>query len=147
MSEIWPQMVSHKNGFEFFKSLTFTTFLHQPFKWYRYRLGYLDRLWFDAHYDVLLRSDPWLLIEGFGVLCAGVGAIGISVVRGFKGDLMCQRLALLFAGFVGFNLLVFTFLHFEGRYSLPLRIFLVYAPVLVYAMRSAPEASRTLPPL
>ncbi len=107
-----------------------TTILH-PIAVARVKLAGFSWLWWGKSYAEL-RAHKAALVEGLALLGAGLFGVVLLAWRGF-----CARHpAYLIAGVVVLvvlaqNLVMFTFVHFEWRYSLPLRVLGGLAPLLV----------------
>ena len=112
----------NKLGYSFYKELALITFVLHPIDWYRYKGRFFSELWFGH------KARGWARVEGTTVALMGI----------------------VFAiGFLLFNIAVFTFLHFEWRYSIFLRVFFVMLPwwgllALPSHWHNAPEGNRNL---
>lgn len=123
----------------FYRDLTLITLLQHPFMWYAAKLKYFNVFWFgdftrSLSWLDLITNDKWKLFEGVVVMFLGISSTiwsGFHVRRG--QSLQIKGLFLFSLLFCFFNVCLFTFFHYEGRYSLYLRIFFIYLPIWNYA--------------
>ena len=133
----------NKLGYSFYKELALITFLLHPIDWYRYKGRFFSELWFGH------KPRGWARVEGTTIALMGIAGF---IILFWKKRAHSPRSVyfLVFAiGFLLFNIAVFTFLHFEWRYSIFLRVFFVMLPcwgllALTPHRHNAPEGNRSL---
>lgn len=118
-----------KLGSDFYKRLSIATFIFRPFEWYGEKAKVFHRFWFDGK-DLNIRQLGLALvsyIQSAGLLLACVGLAIASAFRLMR-NISYNRPILenngcyvLFIAFFICNLVVFTFAHYESRYSIPLK--------------------------
>lgn len=118
-----------KLGSDFYKRLSIATFVSRPFEWYGEKAKVFHRFWFDGKKLDMRQPGSTLVayIQSAGLLVACVGLAMASAVRLMR-NISCHRpilegngLYVLFTAFFICNLVVFTFAHYESRYSIPLK--------------------------
>jgi hypothetical protein len=149
-SDTWAEP---KLGSDFYKRLSVATFVSSPLAWYGEKAKVFRYLWFDAQgffwvdaKDIDKDLTPWKVIMYIQSLVMVVMCIGLAVTSGVRlgrNFIRCSPLLennglyVLFLSFFGCNLVVFTFLHYEARYSIPLKwvTYLVFVFLLKDAMQ------------
>lgn len=130
--DIWA---TPKLGSDFYKRLSIATFVSSPLKWYREKAKWFDHFWFDD-YEIYQKKPASQLtryiqsvgyLQSAGLLAVCLGLALLAVVR-FVRNVSRRRplledngLYFLFLIFCIYNVMVFTFVHFEPRYSVPLK--------------------------
>jgi hypothetical protein len=121
---------------KFYRNLSIMTALSYPLRWYGYKLKYINGFWFGfgaTSWQQLIKSEPWLFIEGLLIFVVGAGTIIFGITQ-WENLTFEQRGILSFTLlFLIFNIIVFTFVHYEPRYSLFLRLLFWYLPVWIFA--------------
>lgn len=118
-----------KLGSDFYKRLSIATFVSSPIKWYGEKTKVFNNLWFDEKKLNRKMTAPQLLqyMVSAGLLVTCFYLAFLTVVRSVYNVLRHRSLIknnglyLLFTFFCLYNLLVFTFVHYEPRYSIPLK--------------------------
>ena len=109
-------------GAKFYKNLSLVTFFNNPVSWYNYKLGVLNSLWFDGvkfiNNDNILSYILSLLILIFCILSPIIIYIILMKNKNFNN---IGGIYFLYIIFLVGNLIVFTFIHYEPRYSIPLK--------------------------
>lgn len=140
-----------KLGSDFYKRLSVATFVSNPLAWYAEKAKVFRYFWFDAQEffwtdaKYIARGfTPWKVIMYIQSVAIFLMCIGLTVISGVRlGRNFAKRspllenngLYVLFLSFFGCNLAVFTFLHYEARYSIPLK-WVTYL-VFVYLLKDA----------
>ena len=109
--------------------MSIATFVSSPIKWYGEKAKIFHNLWFDGKQLNRKMTASQLLpyIESAGLLVTCFYLAFLTVVRSGRNVLRHRPLIennglyLLFTFFCLHNLLVFTFAHYEARYSIPLK--------------------------
>ena len=116
-------------GSEFYKNLTLSTFLRSPVDWYIEKSKFFYVFWFDGQQFGSI-TGAWgyfqyaislgILVVLLLILALAVGRVikYYYLDRTFFPDLVPE---VAFLGFVFFNVVIFTFVHFESRYSVPIK--------------------------
>ena len=105
------------------KKLTRLTYLNNPIAWYSHRLSNFRNFW-TGYATKSLVPDA---IEGLIYLGCGLGFFILYLKRNkISSQLGRQILPWIWFGFILQNAAVFTFIHLETRYSLPLRMFFYF---------------------
>lgn len=118
--------------------LTLMTFITHPFVWYGVKLKAFNAFWFGENNGVigwgdLIKHKTLLLIEGIVILLAGVISVILSGILWRKYlPRETKDLCVFSLGFLAFNVGLFTFFHYEPRYSLDLQLFFVYLPFWLF---------------
>jgi hypothetical protein len=112
--------------------LAMVTTLAHPLRVAGYKLAESCYLWWGASWETL-RRDWQRLAGGIVLLLAGLTAV-LLLFSGARRTKHPGLILTLAAGttFLVLNVGVFTFFHFEWRYSLPLRVFCAAGPWLVF---------------
>lgn len=131
-SDTWA---TPKLGSDFYKRLSIVTFVSHPLLWYVEKAKWFEHFWFDD-YKIMQKKTLSKLtrtvqsvgyLQSMGVLVASLYLALLAVARCASN--MSRRRPLLenngyhflFLLFVIYNVMVFTFVHFEPRYSIPLK--------------------------
>jgi len=118
----------------FFKRLTVVTFLTHPVSWYMHRAKYFHVFWFGSTWEALFSKHKWRFAEGTLLLAAAVFSVVAGIAAARRTNAKRLRLFLIYIGtFALFNLVLFTFLHLQYRYSIFIRLFCAYLPVWIWA--------------
>jgi hypothetical protein len=118
-----------KLGSDFYKRLSIVTFVSRPFEWYGEKAKVFHHFWFDGHeFDKNMSASQLIkYMQSAGLLVACVGLAIVSIIRLIRNIsrhrpiLEGNGLYVLFMAFFICNLVVFTFAHYESRYSVPLK--------------------------
>jgi hypothetical protein len=143
-------------GATFYKTLSVYVMLRHPLDWVKDKLRYSYAFWFGPvrgrvigddwrHEWRLLVSRDWrYFAEGILTLMVGVGTLSWMSGSRRLHRAMPGRIFLAAAWlFVAANAVIFAFVHFEARYSLFIRVFFLYLPLLALALaRDAGSAER-----
>ena len=114
-------------GSNFYKNLTLTTYLSNPIAWYREKLRVFDSFWFDG---IRLSLVPFNLSSFFSfiIIITVLILFAISLYIIFYRKLILNdpsifniKPYIFYAVFTLQNIMVFTFVHYEPRYSVPLK--------------------------
>ncbi|MDO8954818.1 MAG: hypothetical protein Q7V63_08215 [Gammaproteobacteria bacterium] len=116
-------------GYADFKDMTLMVLISHPLNWYRIKLQYFNYFWFGNSWHNLLHNSILQFIEGIVIIIAGTMATAIGLWTSFKKPSNDQGLYLFSLLFILFNLGLFTFYHFEERYSMFLQILFIYLPL------------------
>lgn len=121
-----PELSTYPNK----KRLALATFLNRPGPWIHRKVLALDQLWFGAS---IRSTDPWEVAENVGYPVLYL--LGMSMLAFRARRSRACTLALLTGGFflLG-NAAVFTMMHFEYRYGLPLKLFAFCLPWAAWAL-------------
>lgn len=124
-------------------TITYATFLAHPFQWVGFKLRNFDWLWFGRS-GPSLWSRPWLVVEGCILLLMGIGgAIGLGWYQRKSRRADVALFGLIVFSFYATNAALFMFLHYEWRYSQPMRLFAFALPFFVVAfLRERRESNR-----
>lgn len=136
-------------GSNFYKKLSLSTFISNPIIWYKEKLNFFYVFWYEGRHLVDLNSID-KFIQYFSsvailIMCIYLPIYGIySILKKYRyGNLIFNKdeaiLFILFI-FLSFNIIIFTFSHFESRYSLPLKL-CVYV-IFVYKVGSYFKSSK-----
>jgi hypothetical protein len=110
------------------RRLTLFAIVFSPRAYFANKLRHVPEFWVGTPWHLLGSRNRGFLLEGSISLLAGMLALWWAVRGAFR---MRGSRAIFSAFFLGFclqNVLVFTLLHYEYRYSLPIRLFFFYAP-------------------
>jgi hypothetical protein len=116
-------------GSRFYKRLSIATFVSSPIMWYEEKAKIFHYFWFDGD-KFNWKLPPLQLVRyiqsaSLLVACAGLVLLtGIRLMRNAASHapiLENNGLYVLFVTFFIFNWLLFTFAHYEARYSIPLK--------------------------
>lgn len=118
-----------KLGSDFYKRLSIATFVAQPLKWYQEKAKVFHYLWFDGlkFDEKKTGSQLTQFIVSVILLAVCVALALFAVVRSVRNVLRHRpfleknELNFLFMIFCIYNVMVFTFAHYEPRYSVPLK--------------------------
>lgn len=118
-----------KLGSDFYKRLSLATFISSPLKWYTEKVKIFHSFWFDGY--KFKRSLPvsrllqYVQSAGLLVLCIVLVLVSLGcLIRNLSHHRPITEgngLYILFLAFFSYNFLVFTFVHYEPRYSIPLK--------------------------
>lgn len=119
--------------YEFYRGLTLITFIEDPIKWYYIKARHFNALWFGCNniayeWHDLLKHHRLALIEGSIIFLIGIASIIVSAF-------IWTELFLFSTIFLIFNFIVFTFFHYEPRYSLFLQLFFIYLPLWLWCAK------------
>lgn len=124
--DVWS---APKLGSDFYKRLSIATFVSNPFKWYQEKTKLFHYFWFEGHEleQNMPISQQIQYMQSAGLLVACLGLTLASAIR-LTRNILHHRpmlegngLYILFITFFIHNFLVFTFAHYEARYSVPLK--------------------------
>lgn len=125
------EYMHHKIG----KRLAIATFFDEPWVWLKLRARDFKTLWFDFNKD----SESFSvinLLEGSIALFAGLFAFFFALVFIFRsGDFSLIGTAWVVLAYLLSNMAIFTFAHFEYRYSFPLRFFCLLSPLWLLGVK------------
>jgi hypothetical protein len=125
-----------KLGSDFYKRLSIVTFVSHPLKWYGEKAKWFEHFWFDDYGIIQNRTVSKLTryvqsagyLQSFGLLVVSL-FLALSAVVRCANNISHRRPLLenngfyfLFLLFFTYNVMVFTFVHFEPRYSIPLKL-------------------------
>lgn len=129
-SDTWA---TPKLGAQFYKILSISTFLLHPYKWYREKAKGFYVFWFDGQQigvnNKLSLSESFFFLQSACLLFICMGLVLLAIIRVVRKFMNCEPLFgedgldLIFLIFFIFNVMLFTFVHFESRYSIPLKWF------------------------
>lgn len=120
---------SPKLGSGFYKHLSIATFVSRPLEWYGEKAKVFHHFWFDGHeFDHKMPASQLIqYMQSAGLLSVCLCLALLAVVRLVRNALRHRPLLennglhVLFIIFFIYHLMVFTFVHFEPRYSVPLK--------------------------
>lgn len=119
------------------KKLAIMTFIKHPFRWYGYRLENFHWLWVSRPWKINDMTSFFFVAES--ILYAILGLAGFVLVR---RSWKVEQVRYFSWGVILFcllNVAIFSLVHFEYRYSGPLRFFFFFFPFWVLSLRKAPE--------
>jgi len=135
-------------GAKFYAMATIDTLLLHPIKWYTQKVKYFNGFWFGENsssptWSMLLTDYKLLFFQNSIILLAGIVSIFYSLIR-WKTLSEEKKDFLTFANlFVFFNFVLFTFFHFEQRYSLYLQLLFIYLPFWLFlGFKKLPDKSQ-----
>lgn len=109
------------------------TFVTKPVIWYKNKLEYFDNLWFGNDWKYELKERTGKFIEGVLVLISPLLFYSYYLVNWKTASRGCRDLYISSSVFVLFNIMLFTLLHFETRYSIFLKLlFAVFITMVTY---------------
>jgi hypothetical protein len=120
---------------EFYRTLTLATFMTHALSWYFIKIKFFNVFWFgDSNTPIPwtnLLHRPIMLFEGILIFFSGIVLFTLNSFLWMKKRLSLQKKYLfqLIFLFLIFNILLFTFFHYEPRYSLYLQVLLIYWPL------------------
>jgi len=135
------------------RTLQLAVFLREPAGWLAHRMSNLSWLWVGRPWvpppDATWR-DYAAYVEGAVYLAALLLSSGLLLASLRRPDLRYRRLMLLLHGaivllYFGANGVMFLFVHYEQRYSLPLRVMCLWSLAMVFALRRTPSADSEAP--
>lgn len=109
-------------GSNFYRNLTIITFIENPRSWYREKYRVFNSLWFEGH-EVRLKTLTGSDFLSFFLLIFAI-LFPFALLLGLKKKWINDaniHIYLIYLFFCLQNLVVFTFAHYEPRYSLPLK--------------------------
>jgi hypothetical protein len=131
-SDIWA---SPKLGSDFYKRLSIVTFVSHPLLWYGEKAKWFEHFWFDD-YEIMQKKTVSKLTRAMQSV-GYMQSVGVLLIILYLALLAVARCAnnishhmpllknngyhFLFLIFVTYNVMVFTFVHFEARYSIPVK--------------------------
>lgn len=118
-------------GSSFYKKLSLSTFISNPVVWYKEKLNFFHVFWFEgSHLNDI--NSLYKFIQYFALVVILIMCIYFSIYwiySYFKnlrnGNIILNKdetLGFILFLFLIFNIIIFTFVHFESRYSLPLKL-------------------------
>ncbi|MBA3707172.1 MAG: hypothetical protein H0W84_15095 [Bacteroidetes bacterium] len=122
----------------FYRMLTLTALLEHPIAWYGVKAKAFNVFWFGEHNIPLSWNEilhrPIMLLGGVLIFLSGVFSLIYSAFLWFRKKLFLgQKELFVFSGsFIFFNFILFTFFHFEPRYSLYLQLLFIYLPLWLF---------------
>lgn len=109
------------------------TFLTKPVTWYKNKLEYFDNLWFGNDWNYELKERTGKFIEGVLILLAPLLFYSYYLINWKTVTQSYKDLYISSSVFVLFNIMLFTLLHFETRYSIFLKLlFTVFISLVAY---------------
>jgi hypothetical protein len=125
-------------GSDFYKYLSIATFIFNPIDWYMVRSHFFQAFWFDQQTLSSIKDNSRYFNFAFSIalLFAVLGFTSYLFLKIFSGKFNFQydRPLVIYCLFVLFNVIVFTFVHFEPRYSIPLKAATYY--MIIYHLCS-----------
>ncbi len=120
------------------KQAAFSTLAHHPFGWFAFKVKNLHWLWFNRSWSSFT-SEPLIFLEGLLLLVLGLLGFAALSRRAYRSRDPTSIGVLAFLIFLaGINIAIFTFLHFEWRYSQTLRTLCFFLPLVWLWLRSLP---------
>lgn len=130
-------------GANFYKKLSLVTFISNPVIWYKEKLNFFYIFWFEGRHLIDINS-MYKFIQYFNMAAILILVFYFSIYRiyyffkNFKYNSFTfnkdDNIGFILFLFLFFNIIIFTFAHFESRYSLPLKLS-VYV-ILIYKVSS-----------
>jgi len=123
-----------RHDYKHLQKLAIKTLLKHPVTWFKHRAEYFWVFWSGEPWGFDTRPKLISLLQSLFFIGFGIGGIVLLAKLPFSAEKL--YLAAASFGFVGINAAIFTFYHYELRYSLPLRFFCVFLPFWVMMLKT-----------
>ncbi len=116
----------------FYFDLTLMTFITHPLAWSAEKIKYFNFFWFGYSWSSLFTQIK-LFFEGTLILLTGIATIFTSSILWLRySNKTMKRFFWFSILFIIFNLILFTFYHYEARYSLFMKFYFIYSPAIFF---------------
>lgn len=125
--------------YRFYRSMSIMALIEHPFAWLWMKAKLFNLFWFgDSNIPIGWRHllhQPVMLVENFLIFLSGVFCLIYSSRLYFQQKItLTQKGLLIFLGlFILFNFILYTFFHYEPRYSLYLQTVFIYWPIWLFS--------------
>lgn len=122
-----------------YELLTLVTLVSHPLRWYAERAEFFNAIWFGTFgvisWHDLLFSYRWLFFEGSLIFFTGIIITLISGWLWFRHSIAKMNFLFWFSIlFILFNIILFSFFHYEARYSLFIRLYFLYSVLGIWVI-------------
>ena len=107
------------------------TFLTRPVTWYKNKLQYLDNLWYGNDWKSEAMNKTLRFLQGVVIFLSAAFYYIYYLVKWRKTEKSYRDLYIASLVFLIFNVMLFTMLHFEMRYSIFLKLVFITMLVLI----------------
>ena len=127
----------NKNGkenipYELYYKLTITTFISKPILWYKNKLSFIDTFWFGDSWQKIFESNKRIFFELLIIVFSPMIFYVLYLLKWKDMDSDYKTIYLFSLTFVIFNIVLFSILHFEKRYSIFLKLTFLFMIVLMF---------------
>jgi hypothetical protein len=122
------------------RRLTLFAIVFSPRAYFAEKLKHFPEFWVGTPWGQIGSRNNAFLLEGSISLLAGTIGLVWALRNAFRRRGPITLFAGFFLGFVLANLLIFSVLHFEYRYSVPIRLFFFFSPWWMASLGSGATA-------
>ena len=107
------------------------TFITKPITWYKNKLQYFDNLWYGNDWKNEVSDNTGRFMQGLIMLISPLIFFIYYFINWKSADADYKMIYIASLVFVVFNIMLFTLLHFEMRYSIFIKLLFVSMLVLL----------------